>query len=651
MKFPNNLKFLFILLSIFPRHSYSISTEDVMNELEPEAIKMAKDMISKSADFAASCAPYSPQSIADLVDTWREIVQNMTTTVAQAASELAFSPSYPTICSVYTNNIAAQYDDSGKSIWNVKSPSYSFWNYSPLRIDAETLNPTYYWPKYFIEASEKGNDAFSAFASNNAFYMANRKVASSISSLVDQAGAVKLTAMATGASFAFDTAMSATGLPMKLGGADVSKLSQTTVLTPLEAMRVRASKSPTNPTYDANIWPVAWSHIAGRMSVCHGYTNDQIGYVWKGGQYGAPDTCPVAMAKDAFAYWDTGMLDYVNPAAVSGMIAASNPYSCGASAAVSALANMDAVQSSPLGDRGPINQSIQGLDPSLAGISGCSFPILGDAIQIAKAAVGSVTRFGGPWCSIWGSVAPRSSTVVQDSDYSFALTAQKFELLSQELFGVPRAKKERWTLAYPWEGEISLGGNPNPGNLNPSDVISSGIGKIVSKIPGGDKLASSPVSRSDTLMFPGDPRLIDTSLSPKYYADRAANFLAEGAYIAGGMAAGPAAWTATELARLKYDDFRGQNTFTGNKRIYTIWENVSCKASFAKVTSSMFGKKLLTQYWSLNPNGSLGSPSCKAFVRFEFYKLFQTKLLRKTCDMLSKAKILPGNQSLGAPFK
>ena len=274
MKISN--KYLLVLL-IFPQYSHGISTEDIMKELEPEAIKMAKDMISKSTDFAASCAPASPQSLADLVDTWREIVQNMTTTVAQAASELAFSPNYPTICSVYTNNIAAQYDDSGTSVWNVKSPSTSIWNYSPVNIDAETLNPTYYWPKYFIEVSEKGNDAFSAFASNNAFYMANRKVASSISNLVDQAGAVKLTTMATGASFAFDTAMSLARLPMKLGGADVSKLSQTTVLTPLEAMRVRASKDPTQATFDVNIWPVAWSHIAGRMSVCHGFTNEQFG--------------------------------------------------------------------------------------------------------------------------------------------------------------------------------------------------------------------------------------------------------------------------------------------------------------------------------------------------------------------------------------
>lgn len=658
-----SLKIIICCQLILANISYAISPGDILNQLKPSIIDGVQKLLVAEHDAVFNCAPITPQSAYDLEETFREFVQDVGRMVVEQTMELSMAPNYPTVCSIYSNNIANQYSDGPASNWTVHTPDSSsdcFWHgrCDFTTVTAQALNPSYFWPKYFIETSEKGNDPYFAFWNNNPLYAADRKIAGQVANLVDNAGAVKLTAQVVGMSKVFDTAMSATGLPMKLGGADLKQVGQVAVLTPLEAMRVRANSDPHQAIFDSNIWPVGWSAAIGKLTVCSGYTdknsNQQIGYTWPAGRAGVPDTCPVAMSKDAFSYWDTGMLDYVNPAAMSGMIAASNPATCAASAAVTALASMDAVRSSPLGDQGPIFNAAQSLGPSFSSVTGCSFPVIGSSAQIAKEALTSIARFGGPWCSLWGSIAPRNSTLVQTTDYSFALMSQRFEMLSQELFGVPRPRHERWTLAYPWEGTLDLTGNPNPKSTNPVDIVSAGIGKIIQLIPGSDKLPGGlnmPASRSDTLLYPGDPRLLDTSLSSSHYVKRLGEFGKEAAYITAGMAAGPIPWSAAEIARSKSDDLSGKNTFEGNKRVYTVWDNVTCKSSFAKVTTTLGGVEINHQYYSMNPNGSLGAPSCKAWVHFELYKYFQKELLRQLCDLMAKVKILPGDQSLGAPFK
>jgi len=658
-----SLKITIYFPLILANTTYAISVDDVLNQLKPSIIDSVQKLLVVEHDVLFNCAPLTPQSAYDLEEAYREFVEDVGRMVVEQTMELSMAPHYPTVCSIYSNNIAKQYSDGSTSNWTVHSPdsmSDCTWHghCDFTTVTAKALNPSYFWPKYFIETSEKGNDPYSAFSGSNPLYVADRKVAGQVANLVDNAGAVKLTAQVVGMSEVFDTALSAAGLPMKLDGADLTQVGQVAALTPLEAMRVRSNSDPHQAIFDSNIWPVGWSAAIGKLTVCSGYTdkasNQQIGYTWPAGEIGAPDTCPVAMSKDAFSYWDTGMLDYINPAAMSGMIAASNPATCAASTALTALASMDAVRASPLGDQGPIFKAAQTLGTSFSSVTGCSFPVIGSSAQIANQALLSIARFGGPWCSLWGSIAPRNSTLVQNTDYSFALMSQRFEMLSQELFGVPRPRHERWTLAYPWEGTLDLSGNPNPTGANPVDIVKTGIGKITQLIPGSSKLpegTSTPASRSDTLLYPGDPRLMDTSLNSSYYAKRLAEFGKEAAYVTAGMAAGPIPWSAAEMARSKSDDLNGTNGFEGNKRVYTVWDNVTCKASFAKVTTSLGGVEINHQYYSMNPNGSLGVPSCKAWVHFELYKYFQMELLRQLCDLMAKVKILPGDQTLGAPFK
>lgn len=632
--------------------------DTLLQKLTPIVLKKMPELMAEGLE---NCAPVNPQTYAEIVRAWQEFIQTTGRVIAEQALELSLSPHYPTVCSVYSNNIASQYTETESSPWTIHSPdswSDCFWHghCNFTEVTATTMEPSYFWPKYFIETSDKGNDPYVAFASQNPLYNVDRSLASQVSHLVDQNGAVALTAQVVGMAKIFDTAMSAAGLPMNLGKASLKDVGQVAALTPFEALRIRSDTQDTQSVFDSNIWPVGWSAALGQLTVCSGYidqnSHQQIGYSWPAGQIGVPDTCPVAMSRDAIAYWDTGMLDYVDPAAVTGMMAASNPATCSASAAITALSNMDSVRGNPLGDNRAVNQIARGLDASLSSVIGCSFPVIGQAAQIAKSAIGSVGRFGGPWCSVWGSIAPRNSTLVENTDYSFALMSQRFEFLAQELFGVPRPRHERWTLAYPWEGSLNLSGNANPTSLNPSGIVQSGIGKVVSMIPGADKLGvSMPASRSDVLMYPGDPRLIDTSLSPKHFADQAAEFAKEAAYITAGQAAGPAPWVAAELARNSADNARGMNMFPGNKRVYTVWDNITCKSSVAKVTVRLGGATILKQYYARNPNGSLSGPSCRGFIHFELYKLFQTELLRQLCDLMSQIKVLPGDQSLGAPFK
>ena len=60
------------------------------------------------------------------------------------------------------------------------------------KIKKERPKPTYYWPKYFMEVTQKGHDPHPSFVKKNTLYTANRKLAAGLAKKVDVDGAIKL---------------------------------------------------------------------------------------------------------------------------------------------------------------------------------------------------------------------------------------------------------------------------------------------------------------------------------------------------------------------------------------------------------------------------------------------------------------------------
>jgi hypothetical protein len=283
------------------------------------------------------------------------------------------------------------------------------------------------------------------------------------------------------------------------------------------------------------------------------------GYTWA--FKGVPMTCPVSMTNDSYAFWDTGMLDYLDPEAVSAMAAGSNPLTCGVAQGAAALASQGFSDTQAVGDTAKVQEQLNGLNKFMSeSLASCSFPILGAAHGVAKQAL-SLTD-SGKWsqakCTLWGSVAPRMSTGVYETDYSYANTALKFKMLSHDLFSVPRGKEERWSLAYPWEDSKSF--------------LPDGFGDYFSELNNiGQKIGlnlsdNSSVSRSEALYTPGSPSLVDMSSSIKHKTDVASNWTREIAYMTGLTTASLAARQAMA------SQFKQTSEQTRILREETIWK-------------------------------------------------------------------------------
>ena len=102
------------------------------------------------------------------------------------ATQYGLKPDYPTVCHVLSKDVLENYYSE-----SIDKHSYSK---GLITFTEERPKPEYYWPKYFLEVTEKGNDPAPFFAKNNLLYTANRKIAAQFSSLVDLDGAVNLTA-------------------------------------------------------------------------------------------------------------------------------------------------------------------------------------------------------------------------------------------------------------------------------------------------------------------------------------------------------------------------------------------------------------------------------------------------------------------------
>lgn len=517
-----------------------------------EAQASVKDTISADlvGEFASvtstlglNCAS-TPQNLVVFNEEVASFVEKLADFVVQQGALLAMKPDYPTMCHVFSKEMAEEYSEGTADRFRLRNKR---WRWDTV-VDGSIPMPEYIWPKFFIEVSEKGNDSFKAFARGNALYTANRKIAATLAPFIDVNGALSLTAFVT----AGRSLLGMLPVPgwnpneFQMNGPDAGALARNTAITPFENLRIRAAKNPDQPSYEVNIWPVGLSHIAGRLSVCDGISTTEIGYGWP--IPGVPNTCPVAMASDAKPYWDTGMLDYLDPQSVAGMGIGSNIATCGAAAAMDALGNMTSVTFPFLGDASSIDGATRDLVPGLKGLRYCSWPILGTAQALASkvSSLASAAKWQGPYCTAWGSVAPRVSTHVQNNDYAFANAALKFKLLAHEIFGVPRPRKERWSLAYPWEGNGFQADEKSAKVLSLLGDISKKL-----KIPG-----ANVGSRSLSLYFPGDPRLIDASGSLGFMERRAEEIAREGAYLAALGAASVGSLSAANAALDAYNRSR-----------------------------------------------------------------------------------------------
>ena len=496
--------------------------------------KDLSDLSKRISTIGLNCA--SPDRWAEAIEELSSILEGVGRVVLEQGQTLLYKKDYPTVCHVLTQSQIDAYEDKQE-----KTGSKRVNKGKPYEINYDYYQPkpSYYWPKYFVEVSNKGNDAHSSFAKGNALYTANRKIANSLGSFFDIDGAVGLSSKLLGTSFLLKNLKA---VDISIGNYDAQQLVKAAIYSPFEKMRLRANHHKTYATYEANIWPVGLSSVVGtNLSVCgseYKRTGKEIGYSWP--IKGIPMTCPVAMSKDAYSFWDTGMIDYLDPQAVISMAVSANPVSCGAAKATKAIGEMAASRGTFMGSTGPIDSAIGGLSRELSkALRPCSWPILGAAEAVARkaASLSNPGKWTDHYCTFWGPIAPKSSSSTFQNEFSYANHALKFKLLAHELFGTPRANKERWSLAYPWEGpgakSLQL-----PKTLGGFDLSSM------------DKISHffSGTSRAEILGTAGDLRLIDSSKQD--LIDQFKNLAKEMAYAISLQQAGSQAGKA---ARKQYE--------------------------------------------------------------------------------------------------
>ena len=583
--------------------------------------ELAKDAKEIVANIGLNCA--SPQYWGQFISEVQNLIRSVPNIATEMALQVAIKKDYPNVCHVLTENQINAYSEgetkrrSKKCVSRVLGKCVAY-----NRIEKTRATPSYYWPKYQIEVTEKGNDPHSSYSSGNRLYTLNRQLANGLSSLIDTNGSLKLMTLAMGAG----SAINLTGLQAPSKN-DLSSLgsnsSKILLLEQGQKLRLRSSSKKTNVTFDVNIWPIAGSKtIAKHLTVCGPLLSRMGlhpgGYSWN--YENIPMTCPVATSTDAYTLWDTGYLDYIDPEVVSSMVIGSNPLSCGMATGMEYLSGMASASGNKIGETSAISNKLKSVGELKNSLSMCSWPILGNAEIIAKKSLSltNLKKWSQAKCTLWGSTAPRSSNTPYNNDYSFANTALKFKLFAHEMFGVPRGEKEKWSLAYPWE----------EGTGNSSfDSIANSINEGVKKFGIKTELTDG-VSRSEDLMSPGHPKMINSSTNLNYIALRAGQLTNEMAYAGAILASsassgmyGTGAISGAEISRLQKNKITGQNDISGDRRIYTIWENITCSSNsqITEVTTPV-GFQIK------------GYDSCSQAIQFEVYKYIQLKLLRRICD-------------------
>lgn len=508
---------VFLLLSILSLRVYALDFNDIIDSKDLRAVQ---NIIVTTATSCADKVVANPKDLGFAAKELQEFGIGIAKVLSEAALSLALKKDYPNACHVLSEEILAKIEE-GEDSWS--RCGHRFGKKGKCLFKKRYMAPkfSYYWPKYFIEVSNKGNDPHPAFASKNALYLANRKLANTLSRFIDSSGpyklAAKVAASAKGIKLA-TASLTGQGFDLGVSKSEIKDATKSALLLPFEQLRIRATSAVDLKSFDVNIWPVGLSHsIASHLTVCK-----NGGYRWP--FPGVPATCPIAMAKDAISYWDTGLLDYFSPKALSAMLSATNPASCIArGVADNAFFAPKRPQGERLSDekgKSHLDEVLANLPKNLGGIRFCSFPILGDAEAIVSSALSS-TSFSGPWCSLWGSVAPRASSAILDTEYSYPNAALRFKLLAHDLFGLERGQDELWLLSYPWE--TSLNERLTAALRSFGETLKT-LG--LKKIP----LLKLHTPRSRLLLSAGDPRMIDLSGVDDLVA-QGKNFAKEIAYL------------------------------------------------------------------------------------------------------------------------
>jgi|GEM_PF-3122170 len=484
--------------------------------------------------------------------------------IVESSQILLYKKDFPNVCHMLTKNIIAseEYGLKEESAKSTDRPCVlkGFAGGCLLRksITTEKISPSYYWPKYLIEVSEKGNDSHESFAAGNFLYSLNRKISAILTQAISSS---EIPSTLVGLLELSKPLLKAIGLD--LGEMKVADFIKLTPLQELQKLRIRSTKEKNNTTFDVNVWPVALSDtVATHLAVCGpdlvASGGDAGGYAWP--IKGVPMTCPIAMSVDAYMYWDTGLLDYLDPEAITAMAAATNPLSCFASWSADMLLE-EKMETEKLGDQSGVKKLTQSLPDQIKGaFSTCSFPILGNTEAISKKSMSlaSLSKWKQVKCTPWGPLAPRVSSSFS-SDYNFANSALKFKLLAHELFGLKRGAKERWNLVYPWEDSAVSIFSALPA------TITEGLSKIGIKddfIKGG---------RSVHELYPaGDPRLIDVSVSSKEFFDRILGLGKEMAYLGSLYGLGSLAVSSVDsMTKEQKNEIQKSSNYQEQKKIYS----------------------------------------------------------------------------------
>ncbi|PIR04673.1 MAG: hypothetical protein COV57_03050 [Candidatus Liptonbacteria bacterium CG11_big_fil_rev_8_21_14_0_20_35_14] len=505
-------------------------------------------------------------NIMEFVNETKNLISGLSELSSELAIQTGNNRNYPNICHVFTQAQRNTYKEE--------------WIDAPVEknqgvVSAKTVKVSYYWPKYQIEVMERGNDFASEYIENNSLFSVNRAIAEKLLPLYDVTKISSIKDYIT-------------------GGLEGGALSQ--ALSPIERLRITGTGSSTGTHLESNIWPIASSYtVASRLTVC-GPEREEMGINPGGIKWpfrGVPMTCPLSTSLDLYPYWDTGVLDFINPRTIKNIFTSSDIKTCAIDYSTKLLAELAEDKVSTFVPTELIAKKTEGLSGTIRkALLGCSFPVLGD-VEALVSTFTNVTSIG-KWrelgCTPWGPLYPRMGRFTFKNDFVYANAALRFKLLSNDLMGVERGQSERWSLSYPWE------------------------------------------KRAYGLYIPGSVALIDSSVSVKHQSELIKKFSKEYGYASQLKVQDSVTALGLELSRQGLEKKIGKKLINGDRRIYTIWEKIKCVYPVKKLTIK-------------TPIGITYSKydSCRSAIKMSVYKNFQQNILPKICTASAMTE--------GAPWK
>ena len=311
------MKFIALLImsfSLLSNETKALDISSLRNDFE-KSVSSIEDFLDFTKDAMFNCS-ITPQDLK--IEIGLFFADLMAVSSQELLKDVISSTKFPTACHVLYDDvlnditIEKKMDDSG---------STKFLGAEITKNEKFKLEISYYWPKYFIEASEKSNDPFEAFSHKNSMYLANRKLVEQLASQYDTGGFEKVLE--------------------KLKKNPIGSLA---ALVPLGSSGIRASQDPDHPNFEVNIWPVGLSHALGKVSLCGSVpteklkSRESIGYnfdslsklsgVTSAALAGVPQLCPISSSQDLAPYWYTGVLDHMDLTKKAASSAVVDPTKC-----------------------------------------------------------------------------------------------------------------------------------------------------------------------------------------------------------------------------------------------------------------------------------------------------------------------------------